>query len=316
MSKRWWFVAGAAALVPVALWAQSVGTVEYDLKYGREYLDAGNPGSAAIYFRQAVARAPDNAEANLLLAIALVRAGNTTEAREIYDRVVARDPSLTSNPQVAALRDRLGATAPTAPAGNAVPGPATASAADGAPLALGQPVEVQPTPGAAWVPGAIIGIVPAADGGQPSYHVRHRQQQFDWSSRVAPQQVRPAAPNDLSQGLAAAQYAMGQTVSVKDGTTWKTGTVVGIDGGHADASLIRYQVRFAFSGGMTTAGFASHEIRPGATAAAPAQKSGQSSRGSGGTCDDVLGACLASNTGAARNACFVRANQCRAALEE
>ena len=314
MGKRWGFVAGAAVLAPVALWAQSVGTVEYDLKYGREYLDAGNPGSAAIYFRQAVMRDPDNAEANLLLAIALVRAGNTAEARELYEKVVARDPSLTSNPQVAALRDRLGVDAPAAATANAVPDKASPPAADGAPFVVGQPVELQPTPGAAWVPAAIIGIIPAMDGGQPQYHVRHRQQQFDWSSRVPADQVRPAAPNDLSQGLAPAQYAMGQTVSVKDGTTWKTGTVVGIDGGHADASLIRYQVRFAFSGGLSTAGFASHEIRPGATA--PVAQGGQSTPRSGGTCDDVLGSCLASNTGAARNACFVRANQCRAALED
>ena len=110
-------VAALAASAPVLLSAQAIGTVEHDLEYGRDYMKAGNPSSAATYFRQAVMKFPDHAEANLLLAVALQRSGKAGEARLYFDKAIGLDPGLAARPEVQAVAAALNgpaiAAAPT-----------------------------------------------------------------------------------------------------------------------------------------------------------------------------------------------------------
>jgi tetratricopeptide (TPR) repeat protein len=88
-------IAAACALTaPILASAQGIGTVEHSLSYGRDYLAEGNPSSAATYFRLAVRQYPDNAEAHLLLAIALQRSGHLEEARSYLEKAISLDPGL------------------------------------------------------------------------------------------------------------------------------------------------------------------------------------------------------------------------------
>jgi Tfp pilus assembly protein PilF len=104
--------AACAWSTPVVLSAQGIGTVEYDLNYGREYLAAGNPSGAAVSFRQAVALHPDHAEANLLLAVALQRSGKADEARPYFEKAMRLDPALADRPEVKRFAEALGAAPP------------------------------------------------------------------------------------------------------------------------------------------------------------------------------------------------------------
>ena len=54
-----------AVAAPFVTSAQAPGSLESDLASGREYMAANNPSAAAVPFRQAVMKHPDNAEANL-----------------------------------------------------------------------------------------------------------------------------------------------------------------------------------------------------------------------------------------------------------
>lgn len=121
--------------LPFLLSAQSIGSLESDLKYGRDYLEAGNPAGAASYFRTAVTLHPDHAEANLLLAYALAKSGRVEEGMRYLDHALSVDPSLDARPEVAEIRRRparaaavasappawMVAPMPAAPAGTSAP---------------------------------------------------------------------------------------------------------------------------------------------------------------------------------------------------
>lgn len=113
-----------AVAAPLVTSAQGPGSVESDLAHGREYLTADNPSGAAVHFRQAVMKQPDNAEANLLLAMSLQRSGRTEEARPYWNRATALNPGVRQTPEGQRLAEAMGQ-------GTAAPGPALAPASGG-----------------------------------------------------------------------------------------------------------------------------------------------------------------------------------------
>lgn len=113
-----------AVAAPLVTSAQAPGSLESDLNYGREYLAANNPSAAAVHFRQAVMKHPENAEANLLLAIALQKSNRTEEARPFWNKAIALQPHWMEQPEIQRFAQTLG--------GAATPGPAPAApGADG-----------------------------------------------------------------------------------------------------------------------------------------------------------------------------------------
>lgn len=125
MKFRTVILSGAVALaLPLLASAQAPGSIESDLNYAREYMEAGNPSAAATYFRQAVMKSPNHAEANLLLADALHKAGRAAEARPFLDKAISLSPALAARPEAVAI---LGA----APASGPSPAPAPVGAAAG-----------------------------------------------------------------------------------------------------------------------------------------------------------------------------------------
>lgn len=185
---RSWLLCLAMVVASAPAAAQSPGSIESFMNYGTEYLEAGNPASAATYFRLAVAMAPDHAEANYMLAVALQRSGNGTDARRHLDHALALDSSLRGRPESAVF-------APAAP------------------------------------PAAKPRQLPAAPAGKPIAATRP----------VATKQVRARAPTANKAAAKASTKPM--------------------------------------------------------------------------SCDEIFGSCSAGATGAAKNMCFVRRNQCEAALE-
>jgi tetratricopeptide (TPR) repeat protein len=120
-----------AALLAVAclaaapfVMAQAPGSLESDLKYGREYMASGNYAGAATYFRQAAMLNPNSAEAHLLLAVALQRAGKTDEARPFFNKAISLSPAFMQDPQVQRFAQTLGGPSTPQPLIPASPGPA------------------------------------------------------------------------------------------------------------------------------------------------------------------------------------------------
>ena len=102
-----------AVAAPLVTSAQAPGTLESDLAYGREYMAANNPSAAAVQFRQAVMKQPENPEANLLLAIALQKAGRTDEARPFWNKAIGLQPHWMQQPEMQRFAQAMdGAAAP------------------------------------------------------------------------------------------------------------------------------------------------------------------------------------------------------------
>lgn len=122
---------------PLVTSAQAPGSLESDLNYGREYLAANNPSGAAIHFRQAVMKYPENAEANLLLAVSLQRSGRTEEARSFWDKAMALNPGFRQLPEVQRIAQSMGpAPAPS----SLIPGPAAGPAGGGSTASEDAPI--------------------------------------------------------------------------------------------------------------------------------------------------------------------------------
>lgn len=69
------------------------GSYEYEMRYGREALNAKNYVSAQVDFELAIARKPDDAEAHFLFAQALLGNSETEKARAEFNKAAALDPS-------------------------------------------------------------------------------------------------------------------------------------------------------------------------------------------------------------------------------
>jgi tetratricopeptide (TPR) repeat protein len=71
--------------------AQGIGTVEYEIRYGREYLDARKYDMAIIYFENAVKKDPEHAEANYLIGFSYFKLGKPEKGRTFLEKAARLD---------------------------------------------------------------------------------------------------------------------------------------------------------------------------------------------------------------------------------
>lgn len=150
------------ALAAPTLSAQAPGSVESYLKEARVSMQAKSYWMAVIHLRQAVALAPNHAEANLLLGSALSSDGKWDEARPFLERAAELDPKLRAE------ADRLLDAAPgrvASPATPVPPAPPASSVATGpmqpaAFFRVGDAIEVEHVKGI-WRAGVVIRVNPA-----------------------------------------------------------------------------------------------------------------------------------------------------------
>ena len=71
--------------------AQGIGTVEYEMKYGREYFDARKYDMAIMYFENAVKKDPEHAEAHFLIGKSYFKIGNMEKARAFLEKAARLD---------------------------------------------------------------------------------------------------------------------------------------------------------------------------------------------------------------------------------
>lgn len=158
--------ASLLALSAHSLSAQAPGSVDSYLKEARAAMQAKSYWMAVIQLRQAVALAPNHAEAHLLLGSALASDGKWDEARPFLERAVELDPKLRAeaNRLLDAAPGRTKpATKPTAPASPATPasagatGTAQPSSSPAVAFRVGDSVEVEHVKGV-WRAGVVVRV--------------------------------------------------------------------------------------------------------------------------------------------------------------
>lgn len=88
------FALSWAATTTTPAYSQGIGTPEYYIGYGKGYLEKKEYDLAAMYFRQALDRDPENAEAHFLLGAAYMGEGKVADAEAVLARAYELDPSL------------------------------------------------------------------------------------------------------------------------------------------------------------------------------------------------------------------------------
>lgn len=280
---RTWLLALALVIAIGPAAAQSPGSIESFINYGTGYLEAGNPSSAATYFRLAVNLQPNHAEANYLLALALQRSGQSTDARRYLERAVKLDPALRGRPESTEFT-------PAAPPRQPRQTPAKPTV-----VATGTPV------GATGPVGSEYDSATRGDGGAP-FQIRSGREELALGGYAFAESYFRTALN-LDPGNAAAHFLLGGALRAQGREA------------EAQAALTRAVSIDPSLASRTNEWPAAP--RPVAKTRAPARKpAGNNAPGKPMTCDEIFGSCAAGATGAARNMCFVRRNQCRAALED
>lgn len=267
------------AIGPTA--AQSPGSFERYMNYGADYMQAGKPSSAVTYFRLAVAMGPDNAEAHYMLAVALQRSGKGADAQPYLERAVALDPALQRRPESAAFAPAPAAKPPPPPA------PAVADA-------------VGKTVAAKGLVGSEYDNATRGDGGA-AFQIRSGREElalggYDFAERNFRVALR------LDPGNAAAHFLLGGALRAQGREA---------DAQAALARAVSIDPSLAtrtHEWPVAPRPIATNQARPSTPAAKPASNRPM-------TCDEIFGSCSAGATGATKNMCLVRRNQCKAALE-
>lgn len=81
----------ATFLLSIAIAAQGIGTAEYYVGYGRGYFKARKYDMAIPYFKDALKKDPDHAEANYMMGMSLLKLGKTAEAGPFLNRAAEVD---------------------------------------------------------------------------------------------------------------------------------------------------------------------------------------------------------------------------------
>lgn len=71
--------------------AQGIGTVEYEMGYGRGYFEARKYDMAIMYFENAISKDPEHAEANYLIGVCYVKLGKPEKARPFLEKAARLD---------------------------------------------------------------------------------------------------------------------------------------------------------------------------------------------------------------------------------
>jgi hypothetical protein len=195
-----------ALVLTAAVSGQGIGSAEYYMRYGREYLDARKYDMAIMYFEDALLKAPESAEANYLTGLAYTKLGKPEKARPYLEKAVEIDRSYSEKAA-------------------AISGPASEkSMSDTAEYEIGDLVEVFYA--GRWNPGKIKSV----EGRGPTVRAEvaftfqgdARTSDFSYNAlRHAAAVTMTAAPSTktlLSDGLTLGEY--GCSSKVRNGTQW------------------------------------------------------------------------------------------------
>jgi tetratricopeptide (TPR) repeat protein len=172
----------AALLVAGAGQAQSPGSAEYYIKYGKEYAAAGNADMAALYFREGVQMYPQNAQMHLYLAQVLAAGGDKAKALAEFEAALKLDPSLRDKARKAMDYYQVSA-AQAAAEDDGLLIPRTANA----PIKIGDPIEVKDHASGQWFAGTVTEVTDISDDGSKLvYKVRYRNQVSETENRFYP----------------------------------------------------------------------------------------------------------------------------------
>ena len=181
------FITGSLAAMLLAASAignaQSPGSAEYYIKYGKEYAEAGNVDMATMYFRQGVEMHPRNAQLHLYLAQVLAAGGDKAKALAEFNSALSLDPSLSDKARQAMEYYHVSASEADASEDDGLLIPRTASAA----IQVGDAIEVKDHASDDWFSGTVIEVQDiSGDGSQLVYKVRNRNQVSETENRFYP----------------------------------------------------------------------------------------------------------------------------------
>lgn len=204
-------LAAALLVTCTGAYAQSPGSAEYYIKYGKEYAEAGNADMAAMYFRQGVEMYPQNGNMHMYLAQMLAAKGEKAAALTEFETALRLDPSLEDRARQA--MDYYQVSGTQAPAGKdaGVIVPRTASA----PLQVGDAIEVKDHASEDWFAGTVTEVQDISGSGtQFVYKVRYRNQVSETENRFYPGSWRAPtgrveAPSSGTAGGAGGALALG-----------------------------------------------------------------------------------------------------------
>ena len=217
----------AASLVAVGgmAAAQSPGSVEYYIKYGKEYAEAGNADMAAMYFRQGVQMYPQNAQMHLFLAQVLAAGGDKAKALAEFEAALKLDPSLRPNAEKAMAYYKV--SPDQAPAkDDLLIKPLTANAA----IQVGDAIEVKDHASGDWFAGTVIEAQDISDNGTKFvYKVRYTNQVGPTENRFYPGSWRAPTgqveqPGGSSSGKNGGPLVYGDYPCTQDYFTGAVGT--------------------------------------------------------------------------------------------
>lgn len=226
---------------------------------------------------------PDHAEANYMLAVALQRSGKGADAQPYLERAVALNPALQRRPESAVF-------AP-APAAATRPGQAPAAAAA---VAAGKPVAAK------GLVGSEYDNATRGDGGA-AFQIRSGREElalggYDFAENYFRVALR------MDPGNAAAHFLLGGALRAQGREA---------DAQAALARAVSIDPSLATRTNEWPAAPRAVAPKPARARTPTANKASNKPM----TCDEIFGSCAAGATGAAKNMCFVRRNQCKAALE-
>lgn len=134
--------------------AQGIGTIEYEMRYGREYFDARKYDMAIMYFENAVKKDPAHAEAHFLIGKSYFKLGKPEKARPFLEKAAQLDPVYAKEAEEMSAENggptKKAAAAAKRTSGNALTGEEIAE------YEVGDAVEVSYA--GQWNPGVIIGV--------------------------------------------------------------------------------------------------------------------------------------------------------------
>jgi tetratricopeptide (TPR) repeat protein len=215
----------AALFCASGVHAQSPGSAEYYLKYGKEYADAGKADMAELYFKEGAAMYPRNAQMHSYLGQMLAAQGKKAEALAELQLAVRLDPAVKSGVEKAIAYYGLSAAdaQPQPDSGLLVPRTAKAG------IQVGDPIEVKDHASGDWYAGTVTQVEDISDNGtQFVYKVKYANQVGPTENRFYPgswraptgQVEQPGGPPSSKSGGA---LAAGDYVCTQDYFTGGTG---------------------------------------------------------------------------------------------
>jgi tetratricopeptide (TPR) repeat protein len=181
------------------LFAQSPGSLEYYIKYGREYYETGKYESAATYFEQGVQMYPKNAEVHFYLGQAYLKMKKTEQAKAAFQKAVDLDASLRKRVSEFIGTDdtEIKEESPQNENGESS---VLKSRTDNAPFQIGDEVEIKLYTSEAWWRGKVVAVRDQfGDGRAFIYRVHYRDGKIESETEFYPGRVRAIGKASDSQ---------------------------------------------------------------------------------------------------------------------